>query len=60
MPCFFIRNLQYEGEEQSLNVFFYTAASPNQQLVPAAEYMAKEMGCKKFYLQQIIFSSHGK
>ena len=41
--------VQYEGEEQSLNVF-YTAASPNQQLVPAAEYMAKEMGCKKFYL----------
>ena len=30
--------VQYEGEEQSLNVF-YTAASPNQQLVPAAEYM---------------------
>jgi len=29
--------VQYEGEEQSLNVF-YTAASPNQQLVPAAEY----------------------
>ena len=41
--------VQYEGEEQSLNVF-YTAASPNQQLVPAAEYMANEMGCKKFYL----------
>ena len=32
--------VQYEGEEQSLNVF-YTAASPNQQLVPAAEYMMK-------------------
>ena len=32
-----------------MNVF-YTAASPNQQLVPAAEYMANEMGCKKFYL----------
>jgi urea transport system substrate-binding protein len=41
--------VQYEGEEQSLNVF-YTAASPNQQLVPAAKYMAEEMGCKKFYL----------
>ena len=41
--------VQYEGEEQSLNVF-YTAASPNQQLVPAAEYMMEEMGCKKFYL----------
>jgi len=40
--------VQYEGEEQSLNVF-YTAASPNQQLVPAAEYMM-EQGAKKFYL----------
>ncbi|WP_372794324.1 urea ABC transporter substrate-binding protein [Pontiella sp.] len=41
--------VQYEGEEQSLNVV-YTGASPNQQLVPAAEYMMKEMGCTKFYL----------
>ena len=41
--------VQYEGEEQSLNVF-YTAASPNQQLVPAAEYMIEEYECKKFYL----------
>jgi urea transport system substrate-binding protein len=43
--------VQYEGEEQSLNVF-YTAASPNQQLVPAAEYMMSEDGggYKKFYL----------
>jgi len=41
--------VQYEGEEQSLNVF-YTAATPNQQLVPAAKYMIEEMGAKKFYL----------
>jgi urea transport system substrate-binding protein len=41
--------VQYEGEEQSLNVF-YTAASPNQQLVPAAEYAIKELGATKFYL----------
>jgi urea transport system substrate-binding protein len=41
--------VQYEGEEQSLNVF-YTAASPNQQLIPAAEYAIKELGAKKFYL----------
>ena len=40
--------VQYEGEEQSLNVF-YTAASPNQQLVPAA-YAKDELGSKKFYL----------
>jgi urea transport system substrate-binding protein len=41
--------VQYEGEEQSLNVF-YTAASPNQQLVPAAEYAIEELGAEKFYL----------
>ena len=43
--------VQYEGEEQSLNVF-YTAASPNEQLVPAAEYMMSDDGggYKKFYL----------
>jgi urea transport system substrate-binding protein len=43
--------VQYEGEEQSPNIF-YTGASPNEQLVPAAEYMmSKEGGAKKkFYL----------
>ena len=40
--------VQYEGEEQSLNVF-YTGAAPNQQLVPAAKFMMDE-GYKKFYL----------
>jgi urea transport system substrate-binding protein len=43
--------VQYEGEECSRNVF-YTGATPNQQLIPAAEYlMSKEGGgYKKFYL----------
>ncbi|MBB6428235.1 urea ABC transporter substrate-binding protein [Algisphaera agarilytica] len=41
--------VQYEGEEQSLNVF-YTAASPNQQLVPAAQYALDELEAKKFIL----------
>jgi len=43
--------VQYEGEECSKNVF-YTGATPNQQLVPGAEYlMSKEGGSyKKFYL----------
>jgi urea transport system substrate-binding protein len=41
--------VQYEGEEQSLNVF-YTGASPNQQLVPAAKYAIDELGARKFYL----------
>ena len=40
--------VQYEGEEQSKNVF-YTAAPPNQQLNPAAAYMLDE-GYRKFYL----------
>ncbi len=41
--------VQYEGEEQSLNVF-YTGATPNQQLIPAAKFAMEEMGRKKFYL----------
>jgi urea transport system substrate-binding protein len=43
--------VQYEGEECSKNVF-YTGATPNQQLIPGAEYlMSKEGGgFKKFYL----------
>lgn len=41
--------VQYEGEEQSLNVF-YTGASPNQQLIPAAKYLIDEYETKKFYL----------
>ncbi len=43
--------VQYEGEECSKNVF-YTGATPNQQLIPAAEYlMSKDGGgYKKFYL----------
>jgi urea transport system substrate-binding protein len=43
--------VQYEGEECSKAVF-YTGATPNQQLIPAAEYlMSKEGGgYKKFYL----------
>jgi urea transport system substrate-binding protein len=43
--------VQYEGEECSRNVF-YTGATPNQQLIPAAEYlMSREGGgYRKFYL----------
>jgi urea transport system substrate-binding protein len=43
--------VQYEGEECSKSVF-YTGATPNQQLIPAAEYlMSKDGGeYKKFYL----------
>lgn len=43
--------VQYEGEEQSPNIF-YTGATPNQQLIPAAEYLMSAEGGnkKKFYL----------
>jgi urea transport system substrate-binding protein len=43
--------VQYEGEELSQNVF-YTGAAPNQQAIPATEYlMSKEGGgAKKFVL----------
>src|SRR5471030_1723443 len=39
--------VQYEGEESSRNVF-YTGAAPNQQAIPAVEYlMSKEGGSVK-------------
>ena len=43
--------VQYEGEECSANVI-YTGATPNQQLIPAAEYLMSEEGggYEKFYL----------
>jgi urea transport system substrate-binding protein len=43
--------VQYEGQEQSPNII-YTGATPNQQLIPAAEYLMSVDGgsYKKFYL----------
>ncbi|HEY0522365.1 MAG TPA: transporter substrate-binding protein, partial [Stellaceae bacterium] len=43
--------VQYEGEESSNNVF-YTGAAPNQQAIPAVEYlMSKEGGgAKRWFL----------
>ena len=43
--------VQYEGEECSKAVF-YTGATPNQQLIPAADYLTSKEGggYKKFYL----------
>src|SRR6516162_2107409 len=39
--------VQYEGQEQSKNIF-YTGAAPNQQAIPAVEYlMSKEGGSVK-------------
>jgi urea transport system substrate-binding protein len=42
--------VQYEGEEMSKNVF-YTGAAPNQQAIPAVEYlMSKEGGSAKRFV----------
>ncbi len=43
--------VQYEGEESSKNVF-YTGAAPNQQAIPAVDYLLSEEGgsVKRFVL----------
>jgi urea transport system substrate-binding protein len=41
--------VQYEGEESSKNVF-YTGAAPNQQAIPAVDYLMNEEGVKRWVL----------
>src|SRR6187401_2181502 len=41
--------VQYEGEESSRNVF-YTGAAPNQQAIPAVDYLMKDIGVKRWVL----------
>ncbi|EKF76037.1 branched-chain amino acid ABC transporter [Alcanivorax hongdengensis A-11-3] len=41
--------VQYEGEESSKNVF-YTGAAPNQQAIPAVDYLLNDLGVKRFVL----------
>jgi len=41
--------VQYEGEESSRNVF-YTGAAPNQQAIPAVDYLMNELGAKRWVL----------
>lgn len=41
--------VQYEGEESSKNVF-YTGAAPNQQAVPAVDYLKEELGVERWVL----------
>jgi urea transport system substrate-binding protein len=41
--------VQYEGEESSKNVF-YTGAAPNQQAVPAVDYLMEEEGVERWVL----------
>jgi len=41
--------VQYEGEESSKNVF-YTGAAPNQQAIPAVDYLANDLGVERWVL----------
>jgi len=41
--------VQYEGEESSKNVF-YTGAAPNQQAIPAVDYLMDELEVKRWVL----------
>lgn len=41
--------VQYEGEESSRNVF-YTGAAPNQQAIPAIDYLRTEVGVERWVL----------
>ncbi|RAU18970.1 urea ABC transporter substrate-binding protein [Nitrincola tibetensis] len=41
--------VQYEGEESSKNVF-YTGAAPNQQAIPAVDYLMNELGIERWVL----------
>ncbi|MCB1437348.1 MAG: urea ABC transporter substrate-binding protein [Rhodobiaceae bacterium] len=41
--------VQYEGEESSRNVF-YTGAAPNQQAIPAVDYLAAQEGVERWVL----------
>ncbi len=41
--------VQYEGEESSKNVF-YTGAAPNQQAIPAVDYLMNNLGVKRWVL----------
>ncbi len=56
LPVFEERNgilfypVQYEGEESSRNVF-YTGAAPNQQAIPAVDYLMNDLGVKRWVLE---------
>jgi urea transport system substrate-binding protein len=41
--------VQYEGQESQRNVF-YTGAAPNQQAIPAVDYLAEEEGVERWVL----------
>jgi len=41
--------VQYEGEESSENIF-YTGAAPNQQAIPAVDYLMNDLGIERWVL----------
>ncbi len=42
--------VQYEGEESSKNVI-YTGAAPNQQAIPAVDYLMNDIGVERWVLE---------
>ncbi|MEA3411711.1 MAG: urea ABC transporter substrate-binding protein [Pseudomonadota bacterium] len=48
VPLFY--PVQYEGEESSKYVF-YTGAAPNQQAIPAVDYLMDEIGVERWVLE---------
>lgn len=53
--------VQYEGEESSRNVF-YTGAAPNQQAIPAVDYLIAEEGVERWRAgrDRLCLSTHNK
>lgn len=55
VPLFEDRNhllvypVQYEGIEESTNVF-YTGAAPNQQIIPAVRWAMEKLGDRRFFI----------
>ncbi len=45
----FFYPVQYEGEESSKNVY-YTGAAPNQQAIPAVDYLMDDIGAERWVL----------
>jgi len=48
--------VQYEGEESERNVF-YTGAAPNQQAIPAVDYLMKDEKVKRWVLGRFLPST---
>ena len=47
--------VQYEGEESSKNVF-YTGAAPNQQAIPAVDYLMSKEGTDVYVEGEAVYS----